>query len=152
MTTRTTREYMGLRPWEALITMVNDEHALSLSPETTELVSVEIIDTHQIEVMLAVSRSQDDRQQLPPLTEHVFRYTRVDIGLFFRAKDRPIEVTEPPHTTQALVAALTARTGVAFDIDDVIHVPLTETTPPYTLKAHPRSLRWTGSIDFTWPT
>lgn len=150
MTTRTTREYMGLRPWEALITMVNDEYGLQLNPETTELVNVEQLDQYQIEVTLAVHRNRDHQQQLPPVSEHTIRYTRVDIGLFFRAKDTPIPVNDPPKTTQALISTLTARTGVAFDIDDVIHVPLDDVTPPYRLKAHPRSLRWVGSIEFTW--
>lgn len=146
---RTTRDYLRLPPWEALLEIVNDTHNLVLSPHTTTLRNMEVVDTETVEVTLSVNRSTSHRQLLPPFDEHVFQYQRLDLTRFFRV-NTPVTVPDVPLTTKDLVRVLTDRTGVVFDINDFRHQSLDGVTPPYTLKAHPRSLRWVGQLKFTW--
>lgn len=140
-----TRELLRLPPWEALIEAVNYHLQLTLDARSTRLVELDLLTDDRIEVTLAFNTSTSLRNLLPPTQQITVVYQRLDIGRFFG-----YALVLPPDTvfpsTVELTKYITQRTGVVFDKDDVIHEMIPVGSSPYQLQAHPRSLRWVGTL------
>lgn len=147
-----TRELLSLPPWEALVSMINAEYGFSLDYQTTHLYALEPLDDNQMELTIQVRRSKAWHNLLPQVDQYTFQYRRLDLGTFFNADGKALVLDDSRQftTTVDLMEEISTRTGVYFDIDDVYHEPLPNgRVIEYTIRAHPRSLRWVGELTVT---
>lgn len=150
----TTRDYLKLSPWDALIQMVNDQRYLQLDAKTTSLTRFTVLTPMTVEVVLETQRSSDEANILPAVPPQVVRLQRLDLATFFRQTEA-FDVTglPLPVNTQTIVRQLGERNAIAFDLDDFDHFNIEQLTDDtYTLAATPYSLRWTGQLTFRLTT
>lgn len=143
-------DYLSLPPWEALIQMVNDYHALDLNPKLAKLVSMNHVDKDTVKVTIASPRSQRGNVALPPFDYRVVTYHRLDIETFFgEFIQEPFVVSQYPATTKRITDELSRRSNVKFDINDFRHYIIQDFQDRIYLEAFPGSLRWTGKVVLT---
>lgn len=140
-----TRELLRLPPWEAIIRMINRRYTMSIDPQCATLVELEELTDNRMEITLALHPSASLRNLMPPTQQMTVVYERLDLSRFF---DGPITLsfTTSPTTTLDLTRKLTELTGVVFGKNDVMHEVIPIDQSSYTLRAHPRSLRWVGEL------
>jgi hypothetical protein len=145
----TTRDYLTLPPWEALVQMVNDQTYAQLNPLTTSLVSITSLGGRSVEVVIAAARSTSEFNILPVYPDTTFHYDRLDLAAEFK-QGVPVNINgyRLPLSTVDLMNDVGARNGIAFDVGDFLHQRLETYTPgaEVVLQAHPESLRWVGSL------
>jgi len=146
----TTETLLQYPPWEALIRMVNHHYRMTIDPRMAKLVEQETLSDNRLEVTLALKPSGSLRNLLPPTEQITVVYQLLDLGTYFGGTFTIVDRAYP-DTTLTVVDQLSETFGVVFDRDDILHetIPMGLTT--YTLKAHPRSLRWVGSLDISLP-
>lgn len=146
----TTREYLTLLPWDALVQIVNDERYLQLDSKATFLKSFTPLNTMDVEVVLSTHRSADEANILPLVDDQTLQYRRLDLTEFFRQTEvMNVSGLPLPISTQAIVRQLGVRNGIAFDLDDFEHFVIESLTDDtYQLVANPYSLRWVGQLTF----
>lgn len=144
---RSFEEYLETPPWEAFIQMVNDYYPLELNPTLTDLCSIEAIAGEKTRVTLSISRYRHRDQLLPPFTVRAINYYRLDLSTFFTERlTLPLALPKAPLTTRDVVDLISAKLNIAFDRNDFKHKLIDNGSKSVTLEAHPRSLRWIGSI------
>lgn len=147
----TTADYLKLEPWEALIEIVNNRYLLELDSARTKLLEFTPGVGTQTSIKLSTQRSGAVGNLLPSFSERTFSYDRLDLTTYFGSAPVVIAGVKPPVSTYALTQVLSAQTGIKFSPNDFIN-EIIETDAQlanYELEAHPRSLRWVGSVRFT---
>lgn len=145
----TTRDYLTLPPWEALVQMVNDQTYAQLNPLTTSLKSVKSLGGRSVEVVIAAARSTSEFNILPIYPDTTFLYDRLDLAAEFKqGVVTNISGYRLPLSTVDLLNDVGVRNGIAFDVGDFLHQRLDVYTPgaEVVLEAHPESLRWVGVL------
>lgn len=146
----TTRDYLTLSPWEALIEIINDEHYLQLDPGTVTLKAFTPLTGTRTEVVVGTSRSTNEANILPVLGDLNFQYDRLRLSDFLR-QVVPLNVRDfkLPINTMDVVKKIGQVNNIVFDIDDFQHTLLTSyPSKPVILYAGARSLRWYGNLQF----
>jgi hypothetical protein len=143
--------YLEESPWEAFIMMVNDQYHFQLFPETTTLVGIESLANNRVEVTIASQRSRSLRNLLPSLEQFTFVLTLIDLSTYFGgALSIPASELTTPSTMTIVNWLQTNINAIPFYKDDIIHEEIDLPLPvTYVLNAHPRSLRWSGSVTIT---
>jgi len=146
----TTETLLQYPPWEALIRMVNHHYRMTIDPRMAELVEQETLSDNRLEVTLALKPSTSLRNLLPPTEQLTVVYQRLNLGTYFGGT-YSLTGSEYPDTTLKITRQLGNDYGIVFDRDDVFHETIPVGLNTYTLKAHPRSLRWVGELEITLP-
>lgn len=145
----TTRDYLTLPPWDALVQMVNDQTFAQLNPLTTSLKSFKSLGGKSVEVVLAAARSTSEFNILPVYPDSTFAYDRLDLATHFhQLAPTNISGYRLPLSTVDLLTDIGLRNGIVFDVGDFIHQRIEVYSPgaELVLEAHPDSLRWVGSL------
>lgn len=146
-----TDDYLKLDPWEALIRIINDRYHLELDTKTTTMVSFEVGTGTRTSIRLSRKRSDSPRNLLPEFTERTFHYSRIDLESYFGSEPIVVSDIALPTSTSTLIKQLSTASGVVFSHNDFINdfIETDEELEGYVLQAHPKSLRWVGSLRFT---
>lgn len=146
----TTETYLQQPPWDALIAMINHRWLLQLEPTTTELVHLTSLGGTRTEIGIAVKRTGGLGSLLPPFEQGTYEYDRIDLTSYFGGV-APLIIPnlQLPVSTPRIAEYLTEQYGIVFEPNDFFHETLIDydQTQPYSLTAHPNSLRWVGSLN-----
>lgn len=147
-----TRDYLNVDPWTAVIEMINNEYGVELNPSSTSLVSLESLGGTKTKLKLRTNwgNSPDDTQPKPELPEF-FYYDRLDLGTMF--KGGPIYVmnnVRMPLTTFQVMGMLYRKNDIVFSYTDLMADQFDKFNTAYKLTAKDESLRFVGSIPFTF--
>lgn len=147
----TTTDYLKLSPWEALIEIINQKYFLDLDSATTKMLAFTPGVGTRTAIQLSADRSTRPGNLLPPSMNRTFHYDRLDLTAYFGADPVVIPGVRAPISTHTLVTRLSAQTGIVFDKNDFVNeIVMTDAQlADYTLLAHPRSLRWVGTLRLT---
>lgn len=146
-----TRRYLTLTPWEGLVTLISDRTYLNLVPANCTLLGLVSEGGVTTRVTLGTHRSTSSANLLPALPREIeYTYERLDPAVFFRTATSALQVTglRLPTTTDLILKAVTAKTGVVFGVDDFEHFEV-DAYGVVTLTARPESLRWVGTLPVT---
>lgn len=146
-----TERYLKLDPWTGLITMISDRTYQSLEPTHCKLHRLTRLGQLATEVVVHSHRSTSPVNLLPPLPkELIYTYNRLDPEAFFDTQANPyvIDTLTVPTTTDQILAEITKRSGIVFNVDDFIGQPVDQ-YGSFTLTSLPQSLRWSGSLTIT---
>lgn len=146
--TRDLNDYLHASPWEALLQLINDNCGLYLKPWTSNLISLDAINSEG-ETKVTIMASKSDDSLTPPFACRVFKYYRLDLAVVLADYDGGfIDPDNNVVDTRWVVNWLSEKTGIVFDMNDFQHIPV-KVMESFVLKAHPMSLRWYGEITLT---
>ncbi|QVD49363.1 hypothetical protein LUCX_293 [Xanthomonas phage vB_XciM_LucasX] len=133
----------------AVVRMLNDENGTLFHGGTggpLEISQPLSLGGLRTEVELTVRRQLTKSDNLPYPGQLAFRYNRLDVAGTLADQLNGFRPTMP-SSTQVLLDELTSRTGIVFELEDFILEDIgRDNGAPYTLKAKPESLRWTGEL------
>lgn len=143
------RRLMEFPPDKAVVQMLNDANNTNVDPRKVVVSEPRVLTEKRTEVTLSYRRSGHLKlDPIPSVAPIDFSFNRVSVGerlAGLAAQWRP----KLPCSTQDLLEYFTERTGQRFWPSDFILESITRSnSTPYTLKAHPFSLRWVGQQEF----
>lgn len=134
-------------PKRALVDIVNFYNSTTIDPEAVNVTQPESLGGRRTRVVLSAP-PRASAVEIPLYSgSKPFEFNRLDLAEFFAPVTIQAELSYPA-TTYSILDHLTQRFGFVFDEEDFY----IEDIPgigagTYTLRAHPNSLRWVGSID-----
>lgn len=135
-------------PKRALVDIVNFHNNTTLEYNEIEVSAPTVIDnSRKTQVVLDAPQRVHPAHQPRYFGQTTFQFNRLDLEQFFSPVELDVSLTFPA-TTFDILTLLEDRFGLVFDEQDFIIEEIEETSEGiYTLKAHPDSLRWIGTID-----
>ena len=147
-----TSYYLTLPPLDAIVEIINQKYGMSLRVDNTTISNVTKVDEAIIQFFLDGNQSSSARDIAPHITPQVFQLERLNLGLYFGSYvDLSTIGSFAPTSTVDIGQWLSDQTNIFFGFDDFINEEIDPTdfvTNGYVLRAHPRSLRWHGYLQF----
>lgn len=145
----TTKDYLSVDPWEAVIGRINDSYNIELEPFTTKLGSIESLGGTRTKVVIVPNQSTNTLNTAPPIERTEYIYDRLDLTSFFRTPTpKDLGGFTLPTSTFKILDAISELNNIKFSLNDFVHVQFDSYGEVYTLTANPKSLRFVGSINF----
>lgn len=145
----TTKDYLAVDPWTAVINRINEEYLTDLTPYTAELKVFESLGGTRTRIMVDAHRSIDPNNTQPEVTREEYFYDRLDLATFFKGPAvKQLTGFSLPTDTFKVLDAIAELNSIVFTINDFMHVRYDEYQHTYTLKANAKSLRFVGEVQF----
>lgn len=142
----TARDYLHLPPWEAVVALTNHKYNLQLTPHTVTLEAFQPEGATRTALRLRRNRSSWWGNLLKLGKHWDVVYDRLPLETLTSAGPVVVSVGRFPLSAQSLVSRLKTATGITFVLEDFEEVGEITQAGELTLTAHPRSLRWVGSL------
>lgn len=146
-----TRDYLKVGSWQAIIDMINDKYNFQLQPGIVKLKAMTPLSSKRTQIEIIPNRSTNPINLMPPITQTVFTYDRLNLTEFFRntIAVNVIGLTLP-ITTFDILEQLGLQNEIVFEVDDFIHQTFDKYSLPIDndiiLEADSRSLRFVGHL------
>lgn len=145
----TTKDYLKVDPWVAVINRINEEYLTDLTPYTATLKSFESLGGTRTKIEVDAHRSIDPYNTQPEVVRESYVYDRLDLSTFFVGPAvKQLEGFALPTNTFKVLDAISELNDIVFTLNDFMHVQYDEYLHVYTLTANPKSLRFVGSLQF----
>lgn len=144
-----TRDYCKSSPWTAICDMINDACLTQLSPGTTRLLSMTAEGATLTKIVIDVNISTSSDNTIPPVALDTYFYNRLNLTTFFKqSRAYNVNGLPLPITTMDIAKMIGNDNEIVFDLADLVHETFTEYSPTtdITLRAHPDSLRFVGTL------
>lgn len=146
-----TRDYLKVDPWTAVIEMINNEYGTELQPYSTQLVSIESLGGTKTKIKIKTNISKSETNTMPKLDRDEFYYDRIDLRTLY--KGGPVYVMDNvrlPLSTYQVMGMLDQTNETVFSFTDLEATLFSRFNTGYSLVAKPESLRFIGSVPFTF--
>lgn len=145
----TTKDYLAVDPWQAVINRINEIYFTELTAYTTELVSLTSVSGTLTKIVVKPNIAQSDRNTMPPVEHTEYLYDRLDLATFFKTPGvANIPSFYLPTTTSKVLKQISELNEIVFTVNDFVEREYDEYSKVYTLKASPKSLRFVGEVSF----
>lgn len=145
----TTKDYLAVDPWTAVINRINDVYLTQLMPYTAELKTFESLGGTLTKITVDAHRSIDPANTQPEVTREEYVYDRLDLATFFaNPAVKQLGGFSLPTDTFKVLAKISELNDIVFTLNDFMHTRYDEYQHTYTLKANPKSLRFVGEVKF----
>lgn len=145
----TTKDYLAVDPWTAVINRINEQYLTDLTPYTAELKTFESLGGVLTKITVDAHRSIDPYNTQPEVVREEYIYNRLDLSTFFKGPTiKQLTGFSLPTDSFKVLDAVAELNGIVFTLNDFVHVQYDEYLHTYTLKANPKSLRFVGELKF----
>lgn len=147
-----TRDYLKTDPWTAVIEMINNEYGVELQPLSTKLVSLESLGGTKTKIKIQTNISKSPENTMPKVDlPEFFYYDRIDLTTLFKGGPQYVmKDVRMPLTTYQVMGMLDKRNDIVFSYTDLVAEQYGKFNTPYKLEAKADSLRFVGTIDFSF--